>query len=80
MRASSKCPRVESSGVASLPPSSIGDTFVEASIDPAVAVDAVPPPFTSDDSGIRRTLETIMIVQAAHGQLLVDMLDELHVL
>ena len=32
---------------------------------------------TSDDSSIRRMLETVMTVQAANGQLLVDMLDEL---
>ena len=38
---------------------------------------AVPPPSTSDDSDIRRMLETIMTVQGVHGQLLVDMLDEL---
>ena len=38
------------------------------------------PPSTSDDSDIRCMLETIIIVQAAHGQLLVDMLDELRAL
>ena len=78
MRASSKCPRVESSGVIPPPSSSTGDTFAETYVDPAAA--AVPPPFPSDDSDIRRTLETFMTVQAAHGQLLVDMLDELHAL
>ena len=67
MRASSKCPRVEFSGAAPLPPSSTGDTSAEAFVDPAVAVDAVPPPSTSDDSDICCMLETIMIVQAAHG-------------
>ena len=76
MRASSKRPRVESFGVASPPPSSIGDTLAEASVNPTAAT-AVPPPFTSDDSSIRHMLETVMTVQVAHGQLLVDMLDEL---
>ena len=76
MRASSKNPRVESSsGVAPPPPSSTGDTSVEASVDPTAT--AIPPPSTSDDSSIRRMLGTVMTVQAANGQLLVDMLDEL---
>ena len=57
-----------------LPPS---DTTAEASIDLAAAV---PPPFTSDDSDIRRMLETVMTVQVAHGQLSVDMLDKLRAL
>ena len=82
MRASSKSPRVESSsGVAPPPPSSTGDTSAEASVDPTATV------FlhlllqmiraTSDDLSICRMLETVMTVQAANGQLLVDMLDEL---
>ena len=75
MRASSKCPRVESSGATPPLPFSIGDTSTKASIDLTTA--AVPPSFTSDDSSIRRMLETVITVQAAHGQLLVDMLDEL---
>ena len=79
MRASSKSPRVESSGVAPLPPSSTGDYTAEESVDPAVAV-VVPPPSTSDDSDIRHMLETVTAIQADHGQLLVDMLDELHAL
>ena len=79
MRASSKHPRVEPSGVAPLPPSSIGDTTTAESVDPVAAV-AVPPPFTSDDSDIRCMLETVMTVQAAHGQILVDILDEIRAL
>ena len=63
MRASSKRPRVESFGVASPPPSTIGDTLAEASVNPTAAT-AVPPPFTSDDSSIRHMLETVMTVQA----------------
>ena len=75
MRASSKRPRVESSGVTPPSPSSTSDTTAEESIDPVAAV-PVPPPSTSDDSDIRRMLEIVMTVHAAHGQLLVDMLDE----
>ena len=75
MRASSKCPRVETSGVAPPPPSSTGDTTAKESVDPAVAA-AVPPPSTSNNSNIRRMLVTVMTVQATHGQILVDMLDE----
>ena len=47
MRASSKCPRVESFGIAPPPPSSIGDTSAEASVDPTAAT--VPSPSTSGD-------------------------------
>ena len=61
MRASSKCPRVKSSGVAPPPPSFTGATSAEASVDP-VAAAAVPPPSTLDDSNIRRTLETVITI------------------
>ena len=77
MRESSKRPRVGPSGTAP-PPSSTGTTFGEASADP-VSV-AVPPPSTSDEFDIRRTLETVMTIQAAYGLILVDMLDELRAL
>ena len=77
MRASSKYPRVETSNVTPPPPSSPGDTTTKESVDPAAAV---PPPSTLDDSDIQHMLETVMTVQVAHGQLLVDMLDELHAL
>ena len=80
MRESSKRPRVKPSGTAP-PPSSTGTTSGEASADPVgAAVAVVLPPSTSDDFDIRRTLETVMTVQAAHGQILVDMLDELRAL
>ena len=69
----------EPSGVTYPPPSSTGDTMAEESVDPAAAVD-VPPPSTSDDSNIQCMLETVMTVQAAHGQILADMLDELRAL
>ena len=58
MRESSKCPRVEPSGTAPLPPSSTGTTFGEAFADPVGATAAaVPPPSTSDDFDIHCTLE-----------------------
>ena len=76
MRASSKHPRVESSSSAPPPPPpSSGDSIADAFVNPTATV--APPPFTSDDSSIRRILDTIMTVQAAHGQLLVDVLMEL---
>ena len=80
MRASFKCPRVKSSsGVASLPPPpppfSTGDLVIDAYVDPTAAV--AHPPSTLDDSSIRRMLETVMTIQVAHGQLLVDVLAEL---
>ena len=68
-----------SSSVVPLPPSSTGVDTVEASS--AAAVDAdVPPPTTSDDSDIRHTLDHVLTVQAAHGQILVDVLDEIRAL
>ena len=79
MRASSKRPRGESSDVAPPPLSSTGDTTAKESVDPA-ATAAAPPPSTSNGSDIQRILETAMTVQAAHGQLLVDILDELYAL
>ena len=79
MRASSKRRRVDSSSLGappSPPPcSSKGDPVADAYIDTTAT--AAPPPSTSDDSDIRRMLEIVMTIQAAHGQLLVDMLDEL---
>ena len=80
MRESFKRPRVEPSGT--VPPlSSTGTTSGEASVDPVgAAAAAVPPPSTSYDFDIRRTLEIVMTVQATHDQILVDMLDELRAL
>ena len=80
MRASSKRPRVESSCIVPPPPSSTSDTTAEEFVDPAAATAAVPPPSTLDDSNIRCTLKTVMTIQVAHCQLLVDMLDELRAL
>ena len=81
MRESSKHPRVKPSATAPPPPSSTSTTFGEASADlVGAAAAAVPPPSTSNDFDVRCTLETVMTVQAAHGQLLVNMLDELRAL
>ena len=78
MKASSKCPCVESSlGVASHPPSS-GDPTAEEFVDPTAAVD--PPSSTSGDSSIRSMLDINMTVQVGHGQLLVDVHMELQAL
>ena len=71
--------RGASFGVVPPPPSSTGvDTAKTLG---AAATDAdVPPPTTSDDSDIRRTLDHVLIVQVAHGQILVDVLDEIRAL
>ena len=61
------------------PPSSTGADATETS--GATAVDAdVPPSTTSDDSDIRRTLDHVLTVHAAHGQILVDVLNEIYAL
>ena len=80
MRASSKRPRVESSlGVAPPPPPpSSGDPTIDEYVDPTTAV--APQPSTSDDSSIRRMLDTGITIQMAHVQLLVDVLTELQAL
>ena len=65
-----------SSDVPPPPPSSTGADAVEMSGGGATATD-VPPPTTSDDSDIRRTLDHVLTVQAAHRQILVDVLDEI---
>ena len=72
-------PRGASSGVVPPLPSSTDTDTVEAS-DGAVADDDVSPPTTLDDSNIRRTLDHVLTVQAAHGQILVDVLDEIRAL
>ena len=69
-------PRVMSSSVVYLPPSSIGIDATETS--GAATADAdVPPLTTSDNSDIRCTLDYVLTIQATHGQILVDVLDEI---
>ena len=72
-------PRGASSGVVPPPPSSTGADTAEA-FGAADADADVPSPTTSDDLDIRRMLDHVLTVQAAHGQILVDVLDEIHAL
>ena len=78
MKASFKHPRVESSTSAASQPPSSGDPTAKAYVDPTAAVD--PPPSSSSDSSIQSMLDTVMTIQAAHGQLLVDVLTEFQAL
>ena len=73
MRADPLVSRGASSSSVPPPPSSIG--AVETS--GAAAATDVPPPTTSDGSDIRRMLDHVLTVQAAHGQILVDVFDEI---
>ena len=66
-------PRGISFGDVPLPLSSTGVDATETS----GAAANVPPPTTSDDSDIRRTLDHVLTVQATQGQILVDVLDEI---
>ena len=79
LRVAPSRPRGASSSGVPPPPSSIGIDAAETSS--AAAADAdVPPPTASDDSDIRRTLDHVLTIQAAHGQILMDMLDEIRAL
>ena len=79
MRVAPSNPRGVSSGAVPLPPSFTGANGAETS--GAAGADAdVPPLTTSDDSNIRRTLDHVLTVQTAHGQILVDVLDEIRAL
>ena len=78
MKVSSKRPRVETSIGATAQPPSSGDPTTEAYVDPTAVVD--PPPSSSGDSSIQSMLDTVMTIQATHGQLLVDVLTELQAL
>ena len=74
LRADPSVSRGASSSSVPPPPSSIG--AAETSGGAATATD-VPPPTTSDNSDIRHTLDHVLTVQAAQGQILVDILDEI---
>ena len=76
MRVDSSGSRGASSSDVPPPPSSTGADVAETSGGAAADVD-VPPPTTLDDSDIRRTLDHVLTVQAAQGQILVDVLDEI---
>ena len=59
-----------------MPP--LGDPTAKEYVDPTAVVD--PPPSSSSDSTIQSMLDIVMIVQVAHGQLLLDVLNNLHAL
>ena len=69
-------PRGASSGVVPPPSSSTSADTVEESGAATIGTD-VPPPTTLDDLDIRHTLDHVLTVQAAHGQILVDLLNEI---
>ena len=73
LRADPSVSRDASSSSVPPPPSSTG----VAETSGAAAATDVPPLTTSDDSDIRRTLDHVLTVQAAQGQVLVDILDEI---
>ena len=77
LRVAPSRPRGASSSSVPPPPSSTGADATEPS---GTADAAVPPPTASDDSDIRRTLDHVLTVQVAQGQILVDVLDEIRVL
>ena len=68
--------RGASSSSVPAPPSSTGAAETSGG---GVATD-VPPPTTSDDSNIRHTLDHVLTIQAAHEQILVDVVDEIFAL
>ena len=76
MRVDPSGPRGASSSDVPPPPSSTGADAAETSGGGGVAAD-VPPSTTTDDSDIRRTLDHVLTVQAAQGQILLDVLDEI---
>ena len=78
MKVAPSRPRGASSSGVPLPPSSTGTTAAETS---GAAADADVPQLTAtNDSDIRRTLDHVLTVQAAQGQILVDVLDEIRAL
>ena len=79
MRVAPSRPRGASSSGVPPPPSSTGVDAAETS-GAAIADADVPSPTASDDSNICHTLDHVLTIQAAHGQILVDMLDEIRAL
>ena len=78
MRVAPSRPRGASSSGVPPSPSSTGTAAAETS---GAAVDAdVPPPTASVNSDICCTLDHVLTVQAAQGQILVDVLDEIRAL
>ena len=70
-------PRGASFGDVPPSPSSTGVDAAETFGAVGAAAADVPPLTTSDDSDIRYTLDHILTIQAAQGQILVDVLDEI---
>ena len=78
LRTDSSVSRGASSSSVPPPPSSTGAAETSgAGAGAAATATDVPPPTTLDDSDIRRTLDHVLTVQAAQGQVLVDILDEI---
>ena len=76
MRVDPSGPRGTPFGDVPPPPSSTGANAAETSGGAATTTD-VPPLATSNDSDIQHTLDHVLTVQAAQGQILVDVLDEI---
>ena len=74
MRVDPSGPRGASSSDVPPPPSFTGVAAAKTS---GAAAD-IPPPTTSDDSDIQRTFDHVLTIQATQGQILVDVLDEIH--
>ena len=74
LRANPLVSRGASSSSVPPPPSSTGATETSGA---GAATTDVPPPTTLDDSDIRRTLDHVLTVRVAQGQILVDILDEI---
>ena len=74
LKASSKCLRVESSIGDAYQALPFGDPSTKAFVDPIAIMD--PAPSTSSASSMRTMLDTVLSVLAAHGQLLLDVLNE----
>ena len=72
-------PRGASSSAVPPPPSFTGANAAET-LGVATADADVPPLTNSDDSDIHRTLDHVLTVQAAHGQILVDVFEEIRAL
>ena len=75
LRVNPSGPRGASSGDVPPPPPSTGDVAAETSGGAASA--DIPPLTTLDDSYIQRTLDHVLTVQAAQGQILMDVLNEI---
>ena len=75
LKASSKHPRVEFSTGDASRPSSSDDPTAEEYVNPTATVD--PPSSSLSDSSLQSMLDTVMTVQAVHGQILLDVLIKL---